>query len=397
MIPPLTVTVGQRDGQILGNDDRALQAGVDYLARLGGGTVKIGPGVYRLTNSVRLRSSTRIEGVGDDTVLLKNDGTRSELAEDSDWYLDSVVVSDPAGFEVGNGIVLQATDPHGKRNLCSRFTVVGRDGNRLMLDRQLEDNFWITHEASAAALFPLICAEKVRDLEIRNLILDGNRDNNENLNGNYGGGVFMQNCENVTIDSVTSHNYNGDGFSWQIVHDLTITNCKSLNNVGLSYHPGSGSLRPVIRDNLAEGGQIGIFFCWGVKHGIAEGNRVVGPETGVSIGHRDTDNVVRNNDIIGATKVGLGFRDEIETRAGHRCRIEGNRFVDCGPADAGKALEVLGKTNGVTIINNSFVEERPDGNATAIVVGVDARDLTLEGNTFSGFAVDVDDQRQSSL
>lgn len=394
MAPALTVTVGQKNEQILGNDDRALQAGVDYLARLGGGTLKIGPGVYRLTNSVRMRTGIRIEGAGEDTVLLKNDGIRSQLAEDSDWYLDSVVVAETPGFEVGNGIVLQAKDPHGKRNLCSRFTIVGRDGNRLLLDRQLEDNFWVTHEASAATLFPLICAEKVRDLGIRNLTLDGNRDRNENLNGNYGGAVFMQNCQNVAIDSVTARNYNGDGFSWQIVHDLTITNCKSLNNAGLSYHPGSGSLRPVIRNNLAEGGHLGIFFCWGVKHGIAEGNRIVGPETGVSIGHRDTDNIVRNNDIIGATKVGLGFRDEIETRAGHRNRIEGNRFVDCGPADAGKALETLGKTNGVAIVGNTFEEARPAANATAIVVGADVSELTLGGNTFSGFAVEVEDQRE---
>ena len=32
----LSITVGRGDGQINGSDDRAIQAGMDYLATLGG-------------------------------------------------------------------------------------------------------------------------------------------------------------------------------------------------------------------------------------------------------------------------------------------------------------------------------------------------------------------------
>ena len=48
----LTVTVGPRDADLAGKDDKVLQAAVDYVARLGGGTVHVLPGTYRLRNAV---------------------------------------------------------------------------------------------------------------------------------------------------------------------------------------------------------------------------------------------------------------------------------------------------------------------------------------------------------
>src|SRR4051812_390628 len=47
----VTVTVGPKDADLVGTSDKVLQAAVDYVARLGGGTVKILPGTYRLRNA----------------------------------------------------------------------------------------------------------------------------------------------------------------------------------------------------------------------------------------------------------------------------------------------------------------------------------------------------------
>ena len=66
----LSITVGREDGQINGSDDRAIQAAIDYLAALGGGTLKLLPGTYHLNNAIYLRSSIRIEGSGDETVQI---------------------------------------------------------------------------------------------------------------------------------------------------------------------------------------------------------------------------------------------------------------------------------------------------------------------------------------
>jgi len=56
-------------------------------------------------------------------------------------------------------------------------------------------------------------------------------------------------------------------------------------------HPGSGLQRPVIH-----GYNIGLFFCWGVRHDLAEKNIIEDTKSsGISVGHHDTDNLIRNN------------------------------------------------------------------------------------------------------
>src|SRR2546428_410525 len=51
----ITITVGLANADIVGATDRALQAAVDYVTRLGGGTVRVLPGTYRLRNAVYLQ------------------------------------------------------------------------------------------------------------------------------------------------------------------------------------------------------------------------------------------------------------------------------------------------------------------------------------------------------
>ena len=60
-----TITVGPTKADLIGTTDRVLQAAVDYVARRGGGTVRVLPGTYRLRNSIFLQSNVRILGSGD--------------------------------------------------------------------------------------------------------------------------------------------------------------------------------------------------------------------------------------------------------------------------------------------------------------------------------------------
>ena len=52
--PAVHVTVGVRDADITGSDNRALQAAVDYVGNLGGGLVEIGPGEYLMRDSLHV-------------------------------------------------------------------------------------------------------------------------------------------------------------------------------------------------------------------------------------------------------------------------------------------------------------------------------------------------------
>src|SRR5438094_7891652 len=64
----VTITVGPKKADLVGTTDRVIQAAVDYVGRLGGGTVRLLPGTYRMRNSIFLQSKVRILGGGTDSV-----------------------------------------------------------------------------------------------------------------------------------------------------------------------------------------------------------------------------------------------------------------------------------------------------------------------------------------
>ena len=197
------------------------------------------------------------------------------------------------------------------------------------------------------------------------------------------------------MQQVTARNYNGDGLSWQICHDVVVENCHSHDNVGLGMHPGSGSQRPIIRGNRIERNDIGVFFCWGVKFGLAEKNRIDECGSyGVSIGHRDNDNVVRDNDITASGKVGVLFRPERgKAFAPHRNKVENNRIVDSGPEE-GVAIDVQGETDSIVLARNEIRESRMPMQRIGIRLGPQAGQVELVDNKIEGLAVAVSDLRK---
>lgn len=381
----LTVTVGPGNAELIGTNQKAIQAAVDYVARLGGGTVKLLPGIYRMRNAVYLAGKVRLLGSGNDTILIKEPSVTTKLAKDSDWYDQEVTLADAAGFELGDGVCLRAKKEKGGGEAVIKRTLVARTGNRFLLDKALRENLWQMHEATAATLFPIVSGEFIEDAAIENLVLDGNREKNERLDGNHAGCIFLQDCNRVTIRGVTTRNYHGDGISWQICHDVLVENCTSENNADLGLHPGSGSQRPVIRNNTVRGNGIGIFFCWGVKYGLAEGNTIERNRIGISVGHRDTDNLITGNTVKDSKANAVLFRPERGPGfAGHRNRIEGNRLINNGPED-GAAIEIQGGTEGIQILNNEIKEMRVPAKRVAVRKGPETKGIVLKGNRISGF------------
>ena len=64
-----TISVGVRDADIVGHDNRALQAAVDYIANLGGGVVEIGAGEFLMNDPLHLRSFVTVRGLKWKTIL----------------------------------------------------------------------------------------------------------------------------------------------------------------------------------------------------------------------------------------------------------------------------------------------------------------------------------------
>jgi parallel beta-helix repeat protein len=118
-----------------------------------------------------------------------------------------------------------------------------------------------------------------------------------------------------------------------------------------------------------------------VRGGVAEGNWLENNGGyGMSIGHKDSDNVVRKNTIIGNKLGGVYWRAETEPMAAHRITFENNVVRD----NEGWGLFVDGATHG-TIIRSNIVEDTGGGRQkTGIRIGKQAGEVTLEGNTFKG-------------
>lgn len=390
-----TLTAGNDKGDLCGKDERVIQAAVDTVARMGGGTVKILPGTFRFRNAVYLCSNLRLIGSGPETLIIKEPSATSKLAADSDWYDQEITLADAKGFRVGDGICLRAKNPHHGGSTVIKRTLVARSGNRFRLDKGLRENLWAMGKPTASTLFPLLSGELVTNIAIEGITLDGNKANNEELDGNYAGCIFLQDCADINIRRVLARNNHGDGMSWQICHDVTVEDCESRDHSGLGLHPGSGSQRPLMRGNKLIGNNIGLFFCWGVKFGLAENNIIEDTKSaGISVGHRDTDNVIRKNIVKRSGKFGILFRPERgEGFTGDRNLVEENTIIDTGDETAA-AIDVQGTTANLVIRRNVLQETRGAAKRVGIRVGKDTKDIRVEENTIEGFAVKSEGPRQ---
>ncbi len=393
----LTLTVGNSGGDLNGSSDRVLQAAVDSVARRGGGTVRLLPGKWVLRNSVVLSSGIRLTGSGADTLLTRPASVSSQLSADSDWYDQEITLSDSAGFQVGDGVVLRAVNPHNGAATVIKRSLTARSGNRFRLSDGLRENLWLSGKPVCESLYPLLSAEYATDVLIENLVLDGNRQHSGHLDGNYGGCIFLQDCSRFVIRRVEACNNNGDGISFQICHDVLVQDCHSHDNADLGLHPGSGSQRPVLRGNRLERNSQGLFWCWGVKFGLAQDNVIDGNRLyGVSIGHNDTDNLMRNNRITNSGQFGVLFRNEDRGQDfwPNRNVLEGNTIENSG-GDDGVAIEVLGKVRDLKFTGNRIIEHRGAAGRTGIRISPEAGSVHMSDNMITGVHTAILDGRPS--
>jgi len=390
----LQITVGPKEADISGSDNRALQAAVDYVANLGGGRVVILPGRYAMRDSLHLRSGVSLSGAGEETVLVKSAAAHSELAVDGDFGEEQVTLAHPDAFAVGDGITLTDDATEGFHVVVA--TILWREGDTFGISRPMNDNYMVEDKARATTSFPVISGYHVEGVSIDGITVEGNRENNRRLTGCRGGGIYLYRSHGTSIRNGRVYNFAGDGISFQQSNGVIVEDCHCRGNQSLGLHPGSGSGSPLIRGCLSEkNGAIGLFLCWRVKHGVFENNRLLNNgDTGISIGHKDTDNLFRGNECRGNGSEGVLFREESEAMAGHRNRFEENRIVDNGNGDKGYGVRILGQTVGLQFVNNRIGNESSRNQQIGILVGEKAGELELEGNDISGNTdTDVMDER----
>jgi hypothetical protein len=391
----LTVTVGPKKADLVGSTERVIQAAVDYVARLGGGTVRVLPGTYRMRNSVFLHSKVRLVGSGTDSILFKEPSVTTKLIVDGDHWDQEVTLADPAGFQVGDGVRLVSKDPYGKGTNIIQRTLVAAAGSRFKLDRRLEERFHLEGEPRIATNFALIQCTNVSDAVIENITVDGNKAHNEMIDkgGFDDGSVRLDESNRIVVRGLTVREFYCDGIVWGISHDVLVENCHLYDGARLALHSGSGSQRSIVRGNRVQRSDEGIYFCWGAQHGLYEKNVIEDCGYGMTFGHSDSDNLIRDNDIRRSRQAGIHFRGGNKAFAPHRNRFERNRIFDSG-GEKGVAIDINGETESVIVTRNELRETRKPLFRIGILIGAKTRDIRCEDNQIEGFATAISDLRK---
>jgi hypothetical protein len=350
----MIVKVGITTGDLRGDTNAVIQQAVDAAGSYGGGTVELGAGIYTLFNTVQLRRSVRLVGQGRDTVLRKCDGHHSGFAVDADYGQKKVTVENPSGFRVGMGLVVTDDRSDGWHTTVATVTLI--KGNVIYLDKPFLSDYQIEAGGMAYSSFPLVAGIDVDSVAIEGLCLEGNREKNLPINGCVGGGIYLHRARRCRIADCLVRGFAGDGISFQVTQDIDVERCEVTRATGLGFHPGTGSVRAVVRDcKSIANGEDGIFLCWRVQESRFERNEVLdNGRHGFSIGHKDTDNLFLGNLVRGNKSHGILFREEKSSNAGSRNTFRRNVIED----NVGAGVFVGGDTTDLLFEENQIGDTR---------------------------------------
>jgi hypothetical protein len=368
---PMYVRVGTSQGDFVGDTDAVIQQAIDAAAAYGGGTVELSPGTYTLYDSVRLRSNVRLLGAGHDTILRKCDEVASRASVDADYGQSKVTVEDPSAFRVGMGVMVKDETSDFWTDSLARITLI--QGNVLYFDRRLIWDYTTEGNCTVSCTFSPVLFYGVHNATVERLTVDGNRRHNREINGCIGSAIFLREATACRVVNCAVRDFAGDGIDAEINQDTVIEGCEATGMTGHGIHLGAGSARPTVRNCKSMGNDgVGLFLCWRVQDGVFERNELRdNGRDGVSIGHKDTDNLFLDNLIAGNMGSGIYLRSEKPSNAGSRNTFRGNTIEDNGQC----GVRIEPSTSHLVFEENTIRDTR-SGAARTQQVGILAEEGT---------------------
>lgn len=384
---PRTISVAQSGvADVTGSDNVALQKAADLLRP--GDTLVVGAGTWEMHNSLFLPSGVTVRGISGKTILKKSRGVESSLIEDGDYGERVLAVAEPEKFRPGMGVSISDDELSSGWDISVSTVQEVKSPFLIISPMTLRDYNQEQKNGRIRNTFPILCALDAEKVVMEDLIVDGNRAENAYIDGCRGGAIYLYNVRDVIIRNCTARNYNGDGISFQITDGVQVINSESYGHSGYGVHPGTGSARPVVKDcRLHDNDDIGLFLCWRVRHGRFENNTIENNgRYGISIGHKDTDNLFVNNVIARNGSAGVYFRKETFKNSGHRNTFRENKVLDNGNAKEGYGFYIAPAAGDLVIENNSIAETRATGGTQRIGIykaaGTGA--VLSQGNSMKG-------------
>lgn len=311
-----TVSVGQKGSDIEGFDNNAIEKAIELAGP--GGRVYLSPGDFILHRPISPVDGMTLIGSGEETRLKKKTWSFCRLAADADYNQRHILVTENPGFTIGDAIAIYDE----ARNQAWEVTLaiitdinVTLDGfYDIYLNCYLEQDY--RKEITCIAhVFSLISVENKKNVFVKDLSVIGDVDHPHHvfLNGCRGGGIYIYRSSDCLVENVTVDGFAGDGISWQTTRNIVIRNCSIKNCLNFGLHPGAGSqYSKVIGCTIKNNQQTGLYLCWRVKMGYFRNNTIFHNRYGISIGHRDNDNIFRDNKVYENAEAGVLMRKEDE-------------------------------------------------------------------------------------
>jgi hypothetical protein len=170
-------SLGIKNGDIADSNEFVIQAAIDYLSYIGGGTVKIDEGVFHIGSAIHLRSNVDLEGMEGKTVFRKCSVTVSPLVCDADLHESQITLRNPGAFRPGQTVTVKVPETEGFMEETVAV-ITGMEGNVCYLDRELYKTYLLSDGPVVETSFPVISGYGCRDIRIRNIVIDGNKQNN---------------------------------------------------------------------------------------------------------------------------------------------------------------------------------------------------------------------------
>ena len=323
----------------------------------GGGKIVLGRGCFVVLDSIALTDGIHLCGKGASTVLQCIRCVESRVRTFVGYGHYDVCVEQPQLFRPGMGVLID--DQAGGGFYATLSVVTAVDGNWLRIAHPLNHDYHPQHNGVVRSLFPPISIVKASNVRVSNLSISGADPENPRLNNCRGAGVYILGSRCVKVDEVRIEGFEGDGIGWQQCLDVVIQDCLVCRCRGNGLHPGSGSVRWVVRGTQSRENQnAGLFYCLRTQYGLVEDSVFAdNGECGLSINSHDGHQWIRACQIEGNGGPGIIFPEVAPHAAPNFCRIEDNNLLGNCRKEGGGQIEVNTGVEGLYLLRNRFACE----------------------------------------
>jgi hypothetical protein len=288
-------------------------------------------------------------------LLRKARGHIYPLSGYHNYGMRDVPLEHAEGLEPGMTVAIRDNTHRGFFETLARITWI--DDGWVGLDCGLHSDYHANQSPELVTAFPLVYGLNVQNVALRNLVLDGNREQQPaGIGACRGAAIYFIGSRNIEVSDVHERGFAGEGLGFQMCRDVRILRCRVAQNTGNGYHPGAGSTAALFEECVAENnGAAGFFFCVRANHITVHSSTFRGNHVcGISVGTRDCHNRIAGCQMLDNAGPGLLIRSTSRPVEVHSCHISGCRIAG-NASDHGHAqVDVLGDAHDLILERNEI-------------------------------------------